>query len=485
MSSKFDTEDRTTFREFLRTRFSVEDLKDLAFDLGIPYEPGINKQALSRELVEYCERKDTLGCLIARVISLRPNVDTSDLGKMLGKLPPCEKQVKVQVISSGNSKELPPEILRALADWANTTPENVVLIGAAPGSIRLLISLSEEKARVVFAHRHKRSVENKYEVESIKNFAALPQLTQLTWRVLIGYFPFSSLELLETDLSWRDISGLIKRGQAAVANAFTLIPKQALLYYYGGIILLSLKSWDSAVFNFNQASKIKPDFAEAYLRRGIAYFNLRQYESALADFETAIKYDPGLVDAYNYRGALYAKQRKYNKALVEFARAIHLNPASAISYTNHGSALYHLGKYRDALTDFNKAISLDPSDKRAYVGRGFILAKLSRNREALEDFNRAIELDPYDAKDYVHRGIIYERLGHVDEALRDFQHALQLDPKNAKASSMVQEMNAVDESAYSYFGIVDNASAAPDETKREAGTAGTSVDYDYSDEDFS
>ena len=93
MSSKLDTGDRAKLREFLCSHYNLEELKDLAFDLDTSQESNVNRQALSREMIRYCERTETLSCLIEKIISLRPNVDTSEFGKMLSKLPPRERQI--------------------------------------------------------------------------------------------------------------------------------------------------------------------------------------------------------------------------------------------------------------------------------------------------------------------------------------------------------------------------------------------------------
>ena len=65
---------KTRLYETLRTRFKVEEIRDLCFELGINYEefsPQLGLSSLARELVEHCERRGQLGLLEAAVRRLR------------------------------------------------------------------------------------------------------------------------------------------------------------------------------------------------------------------------------------------------------------------------------------------------------------------------------------------------------------------------------------------------------------------------------
>jgi tetratricopeptide (TPR) repeat protein len=486
MDSPLNSEDRARLRLFLRKRFEEEELKDLAFDLEIPLRADIKVAAIPREIIEHCERHESLSCLIKEVILRRRTVDTSELGEMLAKLPPCKKRAKVQVIVHGADKEL-LDMIAKLKELAGTRADEIDVIGAAPGSIHLLISLPEAGAESLLKFRRGRALGSQYIVESVKNFEALTYLAQITWRVLVVYSPFSGLGLWEAGLSWRDAADLVIRGRAAAADTQPDIPQPALFNYYGGLLLLRVKNWESAVHNFSRSLEIMPRFAEAHLRRGIAYYHLGQLAAALADYDAAIKYVPGLAEAYNYRGALHAKAGEYNKALADFDQALRLSPGSSISYTNRGSVFYLLRQYRVALADFNRAVSLDPSNKRAYVCRGFTLTKLRRYGEALSDFNRSIELDPDDAQLYVHRGIIYERIGRNEDARLEFEAALRLDPDNERARRIMQELNAAADKASSRYadiadvvgeaGVVDDWTMAGSSSSAEH-TFGNSLDVD-------
>jgi hypothetical protein len=66
-----------TLRQNIERYFNLDELNNLAFDLGINYEnlSGQTLQAKSRELVNYCQRHNLLRALVERCIELRSQVD--------------------------------------------------------------------------------------------------------------------------------------------------------------------------------------------------------------------------------------------------------------------------------------------------------------------------------------------------------------------------------------------------------------------------
>ena len=60
----FESSKRAKLRQFLVDRFSLDDLKDLAFDLGVDFQalPHQSTQELARELIAYLERLEKKGC---------------------------------------------------------------------------------------------------------------------------------------------------------------------------------------------------------------------------------------------------------------------------------------------------------------------------------------------------------------------------------------------------------------------------------------
>ncbi|MCA2629686.1 MAG: tetratricopeptide repeat protein [Microcystis sp.] len=90
--------------------------------------------------------------------------------------------------------------------------------------------------------------------------------------------------------------------------------------------------------DYNQAIKIKPDFADAYNNRGIAKKNLGDKQGAIADYNQAIKIKPDYAHAYRNRGFAKKNLGDYQGAIADYNQAAQL-------YSQQGN----MEEYRKAL----------------------------------------------------------------------------------------------------------------------------------------
>jgi hypothetical protein len=171
---------RSRLRQFLTDRFSLSELKDLSFDLGVDYEmfPHQTKGELSRELLGYFERKQNLSCLVAEMARQRPD---DELVTMLAELGSCSPRSKVQIVLPADKLENRESLLSELAKVLGVTTDEVMLIATAPGSIRLLVSLPAEAAEQLMTLNPDHLGEA-YEITSIDNYDSLSPEEQASWR---------------------------------------------------------------------------------------------------------------------------------------------------------------------------------------------------------------------------------------------------------------------------------------------------------------
>jgi protein O-mannosyl-transferase len=199
---------------------------------------------------------------------------------------------------------------------------------------------------------------------------------------------------------------------AAWKNSYTLYdtdikiaPNSAKLNYHYGLELnklaiaatdtnLKKKNWDAAMFRFQRALELYPNYADAYGQRGLLFYRLKDFQKAIADYETslklkpnakvysnmgtvylesgrgpeaieayqnAVKYDPRFVDARRNLGSAYAKTKQFDKALVEFKAALEYDPKNPILHFYIGMVYKDLGDQANSQTWLNKAYALDPS----------------------------------------------------------------------------------------------------------------------------
>lgn len=71
-----DRQRLASVRVKLATYFSIEELRDLCFDLGVDFDdlPGLTKSSKARELIAFCERHGRTAVLLATARTVRPHV---------------------------------------------------------------------------------------------------------------------------------------------------------------------------------------------------------------------------------------------------------------------------------------------------------------------------------------------------------------------------------------------------------------------------
>jgi hypothetical protein len=173
--------ERASLRQFLQNRFDLSELKNLAFDLGVDYQLFSHEriQDLSRELVEYFDRRDKLGCLVAEALNRRHD---EEMAQLLAKLPVCSPSTKVQIIVSEDLVEDISKLLAEIAEKLGLPKEEVVLIGATRGSTRLLLTLPEATADLLIDSEIRSFGDGEYQVVLIVTFDSLGSTSQDVWR---------------------------------------------------------------------------------------------------------------------------------------------------------------------------------------------------------------------------------------------------------------------------------------------------------------
>jgi tetratricopeptide (TPR) repeat protein len=156
------------------------------------------------------------------------------------------------------------------------------------------------------------------------------------------------------------------------------------------------QDYPGAIADYDQAIKLKPDYAFAYNNRGIARRALGDNKGAIADYDQAIKLKPDYATAYYNRGIARSALGDNKGAIADYDQAIKLKPDYADAYNNRGIARRALGDNKGAIADYDQSIKLKPDAANAYYSRAYVYALLNENRKAIADYQKAIELYPAD-----------------------------------------------------------------------------------------
>ena len=72
--------------------------------------------------------------------------------------------------------------------------------------------------------------------------------------------------------------------------------------------------------DFDEAIRLRPEYARAYNNRGVAHKKRGDLDQALADYSEAIRGDPNYADAYHNRSVALAEKGDIERAKADQAK---------------------------------------------------------------------------------------------------------------------------------------------------------------------
>lgn len=99
--------------------------------------------------------------------------------------------------------------------------------------------------------------------------------------------------------------------------------------------------------------------------RGLALFDQGKMEEALAQFEQATEVELNFAEAYGWQSAALAKLERFEEAMRMADHALWLDPFYAWGWNRKGMIFFQMGDYPGALTCFRKSLECDPEFKAA------------------------------------------------------------------------------------------------------------------------
>jgi len=183
---------------------------------------------------------------------------------------------------------------------------------------------------------------------------------------------------------WENSIKLYNNTLLVTKNNYIIHNNLGLAFYEKGKI-------SEAVYHYDKAIRIKPDYTDAYNNRGVAYNNLGQYQRAIEDYNEAIRQKQDSVLYYN-RGSAYNNLGQYQRAIEDYNEAIRQKQDSVLYFINRGVAYNNLGQYQRAIEDYNEAIRQKPDFAYAYNNRGFVYLKQGNKNLGCRDAQKACAL---------------------------------------------------------------------------------------------
>ena len=184
-----------------------------------------------------------------------------------------------------------------------------------------------------------------------------------------------------------------------------------------------------------RALEIESFHTDAWFILGVACQLQGKVEDAVASYEQALRLRPDFAAVHNNLGALHVARGRWGEATASYRRALELQPNLADACNNLAIALINQGLPEEAVASLQKAIELDPNQAAAHNNLGNVLKESGRLDEAVTCYRRALELSPDYADAHNNIGVLLTAQGNLDLATHHYWQALNCRPDLATAHS--------------------------------------------------
>jgi len=193
----------------------------------------------------------------------------------------------------------------------------------------------------------------------------------------------------------------------AFAQVAAEAPKTPLSFETRGDIFMARKMYREAIDVFREDKSKNAVIAN---KIGIAYHQMQQLDNARKSYEQAVRLKPDYAEAINNIGTVYYARKSFGRAIRYYQRALKYAPNSASIYSNLGTAYFARKKYKEAMETYQTALKLDPNVFENHGSYGVLLEE--RNVEER-------------AKFHFHLAKLYAQTGRNELALQYLRKALE------------------------------------------------------------
>jgi tetratricopeptide (TPR) repeat protein len=209
------------------------------------------------------------------------------------------------------------------------------------------------------------------------------------------------------------------------------IRRRAELLRVMGQLLELNREYEQASISYHQATRLIPDFGEAWNNEGIVLRKLGRYDAAIKSHQNAIAINPHDSFAYRNLGNAYLYQNSYEEAIEAYQAAIEISPQNYFVHKNLGTAHKARKDYSEAIDAYQRAARLSPQYSETHQLLGNTYKRQKDYEAAILSCQKAIELDPKNTLAARELGSIYLQTGRLEEGIQYFNQAIQIYKKNS------------------------------------------------------
>jgi tetratricopeptide (TPR) repeat protein len=165
-------------------------------------------------------------------------------------------------------------------------------------------------------------------------------------------------------------------------------------HYNYGVALENVARLAEAIPHYQEALRIKPDYAEAYNNLGNVQLQAGKLPDATKNLQQAVRFNPNLAEAHYNLGNALAQSGKFPEAIGHYEQALRIKPGYAEVHNNWGIVLSQAGKLQEARAHYEAALRIKPHLPEAHNNLGYDLQQTGHLREAIAHYEEAVRAKP-------------------------------------------------------------------------------------------
>jgi tetratricopeptide (TPR) repeat protein len=188
-----------------------------------------------------------------------------------------------------------------------------------------------------------------------------------------------------------------------------------------------------AIGEYQEALRLKPDYADAHNNFGFALAQAGDIPEAVAHYQQALRIMPHHPEAHNNLATVLVQQGKLPDAIEHYQQALLIKSDSAELHWNLANTLMQAGNLQEAIAHYQQALRISPDYAVAHGNLGVALEEAGRVPEAIEHFEQALRISPDYAAAHYNLGNLLSKQGKLSDGIVHYEQALRIRPNYAEA----------------------------------------------------
>lgn len=197
-----------------------------------------------------------------------------------------------------------------------------------------------------------------------------------------------------------------------------------------GICLALLEKPIESAAEFDEAIRLRPDYAPNYLSAGLAFASFNNLDRALDRLTAALKLDPALPGLRYNIALVLARAGRFAESEKEVDLELRKRSASLDLWQLKARDDYYQKKWEETVASCHHVLALFPDRPEVYGEMGEALFSLNRSAESRAALQKAVALDPDNGTAHTLLGKLFQDAGKQENATREFETAHRLVPSD-------------------------------------------------------